>query len=92
MTTATSNETWTCDRCGAVTLYDDAIPATIPIPGDLCEDCAASTRRKCMDCGREYPLCDLRPEHPDWLGRTHDDERLLCEACEDARDVALCDA
>jgi uncharacterized protein YbaR (Trm112 family) len=89
MTTATSNETWVCERCKAVLPYDDEIPACIPIAGELCEDCATATKAKCMDCKREYPLADLTPEHPDWQGRTHDPERLLCEACDDARCVAM---
>jgi hypothetical protein len=90
-TTATEPETWTCDHCGQAIPYDDEIPAPVPVGGDLCEDCAAATKAKCMDCGREYPVAELAAEYPDWMGRTHDPSRLLCESCADARAVELQD-
>ena len=87
--TSTITETWVCERCEASIAYDDEVPHPIPIQGELCEDCAKARTAKCMDCGAEHPLADLQAEHLDWMGRTHDESRLICEQCDDEREIGL---
>lgn len=88
MYSSDKDETWVCDKCKKEILFDDELPAGIPIEGDLCQDCAAATKAKCMDCGKEYPVTELEPEYE---RQFPNEERLLCEACSDARWEACLD-